>query len=297
MRENGPAAGLVVLVALMVGIDVWWLEHFRSGFPLDIDESRYMVYAVALKDGLIHHGPAGFWNVWSHQRDFGPLLPLVSVPGFALLGDGEITGLAAQLFFLAVLIVSTYGIGARLTDRRMALVMALVVAGAPAVIDFSRSYQLALTGAAMMTATTYALLASEGLTRTGWSIAWGALMGLSSFARAMMLGFLPSLLLAAVWLAFTRPGERGLRRANLLIGCAAGALVALTWFALSAQSVTRYLTHFGYGAQSAGFGAYHSPLSLAFWTQEAVEATQIDLYLPLGLLLLVALVLGVAVGF
>ena len=297
LRRHWPVLALVVLLAVVVGADLWWIDHFRANYPLDIDESRYMAFGMAMKDGLLDGGPSGLWSAWHGQTEFGPLLPLVSVPVFWIFGEGQVQGLDAQLFFLSLLIVSTYAIGRRLTSAPMALLMAAVVAATPTVLDFSRSYQFALTSAAMLTATTYALLATEGFTRTGWSITWGALMGLSSLSRAMMLGLLPSLLIAAVWLAFSRPGEPALRRRNLLIGCALGGLVAITWFSSSLHGVLDYLTNFGYGAQSAQFAhANYSPLSLAYWTQEAMEAAQGDLYLPLTVLLLAALLAGLVLG-
>lgn len=303
-RVIWPLVGLLAIVAISLGIDVWWLHHFRGGYPLDIDESRYLELGLRLSDGLNAGGPAAFWHVWSTQHDFGPLLPLVSVPVYVVLGHTLLGGLVTQLVFFVVLVVSSYGIGARLTTRTGGALVALIVAGTPAVIDFSRTYQFAVTDAALLAAATYALLACEAFTRRGWSLAWGVLLGLTPLARTMAIAFLPAQLIAAAWLIGARPGTRrrqgsggrpDIRREgsagrrpqvlNLGLALVLGILAAATWLAKSLPSVYRYLTDFGYGAQSSHFSSSGSRLSVGYWTREAVHAVREDIYLPLAALL------------
>ena len=85
--------------------------------------------------------------------------------------------IAVQLLFLAVLVVSSYGIGTRLLDRRAGLLTAFVTVTAPALLDFVRTYHLVLSSTAMYALATYALLASERLRRRSWSIGWGVALG------------------------------------------------------------------------------------------------------------------------
>ena len=199
---------VVVLVLLLTFVHLWWLNRFRDGFPLDIDESRYLQFGMSLKDALADGGVRGFWRIWEAQQDFGPLLPLTSVPVYVILGESVLNGMATQLVFFAVLALASYGIGTRLTSRTGGALVALVVATAPAVVDFTRTYQFPVTAAAMLAASTYALLASDGLSRRDWSIAWGTLLGLTALARTMMIAFIPVQVVAALWLALGRPGGR-----------------------------------------------------------------------------------------
>jgi 4-amino-4-deoxy-L-arabinose transferase-like glycosyltransferase len=283
---------VVVLVLLSTFVHLWWLNRFRDGFPLDIDESRYLQFGMSLKDALADGGVRGFWRIWEAQQDFGPLLPLTSVAVYVILGESVLNGMATQLVFFAVLALASYGIGTRLTSRTGGALVALVVATAPAVVDFTRTYQFPVTAAAMLAASTYALLASDGLSRRDWSIAWGTLLGLTALARTMMIAFIPVQVVAALWLALGRPGARRQRAENLAIGTAAGVLTASVWFATSWGSVVDYLTNFGYGDRSASFGTEKSRLSVGYWTQELVETVREDLYLPLSFLLVLALGLG-----
>jgi 4-amino-4-deoxy-L-arabinose transferase-like glycosyltransferase len=279
---------VVLLVLFSALVHLWWLNRFRDGFPLDIDESRYLQFGLSLKDGLADEGVRGFWRVWEAQQDFGPLLPLTSVPLYVNLGESVVNGIATQLIFFAVLVLASYGIGARLTSGTGGALVALVVATAPAVVDFTRTYQFPVTAAATFAASTYALLASDGLSRRGWSIAWGVLLGLTALARTMMIAFVPVQLVVALG----RPGARRLRVENLAIGVTAGVLTASMWFATSWGSVVDYLTNFGYGDRSVSFGTSKSRLSVGYWTQEIVETVREDLYLPLSFLLALALGLG-----
>ena len=109
--------------------------------------------------------------MWSGQRDFAPLLPLVSTPFETIFGRTTAVALATQFVFLGVLLAATYALARRLTDARGGVLAAAVVAGTPGVIDFSRSYQFPVTAAAMLTAATFGLLATSRLDRRGWSSA------------------------------------------------------------------------------------------------------------------------------
>jgi 4-amino-4-deoxy-L-arabinose transferase-like glycosyltransferase len=295
---NWPLFSLVAVVAISLAVDLWWLHNFRGGYPLDIDESRYLELGLRLSDGLTSAGPVAFWHVWSAQHDFGPLLPLVSVAVYVVFGHTVLGGLATQLVFFVLLVVSSYGIGTRLTSPTGGALVAIVVACAPAVIDFTRTYQFAITAAAVLAAATYALLASEAFTRLGWSLLWGFLLGLTPLARTMAIAFMPAQLIAAVWLISARPETRrkqgsGLRRSQRLnfgVALVLGVITAATWLARSWHSVYSYLTNFGYGVQSAHFSSSGSRLTVGYWTREAVNAVREDVYLPLGALLALSLI-------
>ena len=151
LERRGPELCVIAIFAVSAAIHLWWLHRFRAGFPLDIDESRYIAFGLALRDGLAADGPAGAWHAWAAQHDFGPLQPLVSVPLFLVFGRTVTTALATPLVFLALLLAASYGVGARLTSRWGGVLAAGVVATAPGVIDFSRSYQFPIAAAALLT--------------------------------------------------------------------------------------------------------------------------------------------------
>ncbi len=282
-------AGIVLLSA---AVNVWWVHRFRDGFPVDIDEARYIAFGLKLHDAA---SPSALWNAWSTQHAFGPLLPLVSAPLYTIFGRSLGTAFGSQLVFSTILIVSCYGIGRRLARSRNAgLLAALAVACMPCVIDYSRTYQFAIPAAALLAASTYALLASEGMTIPAWSLAWGALLGLMVLARTMTVAFLPAQLLLALW--FVVDPRRGHPRAdrvvNFMVGLAVVVAVASLWLATSFDQTFTYLTSFGYGSHASNFAKSGSRLVPGYWTREAVYGIRLDLYLPLAAVFVTGLVAG-----
>lgn len=171
-RRHWPALAVAALTAVLAADHLLWLEHSRDGFPFDVDESRYAGFGLGLHDRFAADGLSGFWDAWSELQDFAPLLPLTSVPLFALFGDGQTTILSAQLPFFVALVATAYLLGARLASPATGALVALAVAASPIAIDFTRSYHFAVTSGALLLASLYALLASERFSRSGWSIAW-----------------------------------------------------------------------------------------------------------------------------
>jgi 4-amino-4-deoxy-L-arabinose transferase-like glycosyltransferase len=301
--EGGDAAGrravLAVCALLIVAViaNVWWVERFRTGFPLDIDESRYVSFSLTLNEDLSRGDLGDIWTDLRDEVDFAPLLPAVSVPVFTVFGEDLNNAFLTQLAFLVLLGLATFGIARRLVSAPLAALATLVVLTVPGVIDFSRSYQFVIPSTALVVCATYALLASEGLARRGWALAWGALLGLTLLSRTMTLAFVPGQLAAAAWMLYARrsaiePRLTRRRLVNLGLGGLAMVLVALPWYSASGGTVFRYLTGFGYGAESTAFGAERSPLAPSYWGQEAAEAAAGLLYFPLALLLAASLLLG-----
>jgi Dolichyl-phosphate-mannose-protein mannosyltransferase len=288
------AAALAALLLSLAAVHLWWLDRFRRGFPLDIDESGYLWFSFVQHEALREDGPLGLFREFQGEGWVGPLLP--SITAFLELPGGSrqiVPSIAVQLLFLAVLVLASYGIGSRLLDRRAGLLTAVVVATTPAILDFVRTYHLVIPSAAMYSLATYALLASDRLRRRSWAVGWGVALGLTLLSRSMIVAFLPALVLAAVWvLVVDRADVR--RIGNLVLGLAALTGTTLLWYATSWRPIFDYLTSFGYGAESPGH-AGRTPFSIGFWTDELVGTVDLSLYLPLAAVILAVLALG-AIG-
>ena len=288
-----PLAAVALITVACAAIDVWWLNRFRTGYPLDINEAQYMGFGLALKHSLAQGGLSGVWHTWGAENQFGPLLPLASVPVFAALGESVVDGFVAQIVFFGVLIFASFRLGARLSSRAGGALLALLVAATPTITDFTRSYEFPVTAAAILTASTYALLASEALERRRWAIAWGVLLGLMPLARTMTIAFVPAQLLAAGWLILSRPGVRRSRLINGGLAVVASLIASATWFVKAWHEQLHYLTNFGYGSQSVNFAQSGSRLSIGYWTRELASTVREDLYLPLALLVGLLVISGV----
>jgi 4-amino-4-deoxy-L-arabinose transferase-like glycosyltransferase len=280
------AAGVLALVLL----NLWWVLTYRDGFPLNVDEAGYT--AIALNDhlGLQSGGLHGWWSAVQTQTPNAPLLPaLTSV--LMIVKAGVMEGFVVLIGFFALLVFAAYGIGERLVGPRLGALAALVVGTSEGALLFSREYVFALPTAALLSCAVYALLRSERMRVTRWAVVCGAALGLMLLARTMAVAFVPGVFAAAL-VGILSTGDRGMKRRFLNLGLTAAsmAVVASTWYFNNLTPVFDYLTSYGYGAQSAYYGAEHAIVSWGRFRSVTDRIVYDDLLVPLTALLLIALV-------
>jgi 4-amino-4-deoxy-L-arabinose transferase-like glycosyltransferase len=287
-----PRAVVAATVVVLVAANIAWLWRFRYGFPLDIDEAGYLSTALDNTAALESGGIVGLWDAFMRLTPQAPLIPLLTVPFHLLFGYGVFPGFLVQECFFALLVLSSYGIGRRLTTPAYGALTAVAVATVPMVTDFTRHYIFAIDNAALVAAAVFALLASERLGRREWALLFGALLGLGLLARTMTLGFVPGLVAAAVLLVATASDRRGARAANLGLGLLVGLAVAAPWYVRNLSPVMDYLLGYGYGKQSLAYGESHPLLSWGFWAFEINSAINNGLYVPLAAVLAASSAVG-----
>ncbi|HXA42096.1 MAG TPA: glycosyltransferase family 39 protein [Candidatus Solibacter sp.] len=280
-------AALAATVLVLVAVNAWWIARYRGGGPLDIDEAGYLSTAV---DHLGAGGPGGVWRVFQAHAPSAPLVPLAAAGVLALLGANVYLGFSVLIFALAVTVACSYALARRLSGPAAGAVAAVVVAGTPALLDYTRTFQFAVPVTAFFTAAVLCLVMSRSLQGVGWSLAWGGLIGLMLLSRTMTVAFLPGLIAAGLLVATRSP--RPVRSiANLAGGLAMIAAVSGTWYLGNWQAVFFYLTTAGYGAQSSqyGSGTPFSPDALVEFLHRTMNEY---LYLPLGLVFLGGVLAG-----
>lgn len=280
------AAGTLALVAL----NLWWVFAYREGYPLNVDENGYT--SIALNDWLGFHngGLHGLWSAVQSQTPNAPLLPaLTSI--LLIFKRGAMEGFVVLIGFYALLVLAAYGIGERLAGARLGALAALAVASSEGALLFSREFVFALPTAALLSCAVYALLRSERLQLRRWAIAYGVAIGLLLLARTMAVAFVPGLIAAAL-VSMLALDRTALRQRLLNLGIAAGAavLVAATWYFHNLKPVWEYLTSFGYGSQSAYYGAEHSIVSWGRFKAVAERVIADDLLVPMAALVLAGLI-------
>jgi Dolichyl-phosphate-mannose-protein mannosyltransferase len=294
MRLPASARGrwtlAVALLALaLVAFNLWWILTNRQGYPLNVDENGYTSIAVLDYLGLRGSGPHGWWEAVQSQTPNAPLLPAVTSLAM-LVRPGVMAGFAVLTGFLALLVLASYGIGERLAGPRLGALAALIVGTSEGAILFTREYVFALPTAALLSCTVYALLRSERMAARRWAVACGVAIGLMVLARTMAVAFVPGVLAAAIALilAGERTGLRG-RFLNLGLTGVAAIVVAATWYYHNLQPVLDYLTSYGYGAQSAYYGAQHAVVSWGRFRSVATQMIHDDLLVPLAAMVLAGL--------
>jgi len=293
LPEAAPAIVLGVAIVALVALDVWWLHRFRFGFVTEWDESGYISIALQNSHALSSGGLFSLISTVIDQGVQAPLVPLSAAPFNVVFGEGVDSSLLVEPAFFALLVLATYGVARRLVEPWWAVLAALAVATAPMVTDYTRIFHFSVPAAAMFTSALWALLKSEGLSRRGWAVGCGLLLGLMVLARSMTIAFLPGFAFAAILPLALSPVDRRRRALNFVLLClSVGALAAL-WYAPNLFSVGDYLLHFGYGAESSAYGAAHSPISVGYWTREASGLID-EIYLPLAAVLAACLLAAAA---
>lgn len=280
---------VAVGVLLLMALNLWWVLTYRKGFPLNVDEAGYT--SIALTDWLGFHngGLHGWWSAFQSQTPTAPLVPaLTSV--LLIVKQGIMEGFAVLIGFFALLAFAAYGLGERLAGPRLGALAALAVATSEGALLFSREYVFALPATALLSCAVYALLRSERMRVRRWAIACGAAVGLLVLARTMAVAFAPGVFAAALvgMLAIDRTDLKR-RFLNLAFAAVAAVLVAGTWYFHNLKPVWEYLTNFGYGSESAYFGAQHSVVSWARFKRILDQIVYDDLLLPLAVLVLIGL--------
>jgi 4-amino-4-deoxy-L-arabinose transferase-like glycosyltransferase len=269
MTAEGSRWGVVVLVIaiLIAVVDLVWLSRYRSGGPLDIDESGYLGIAAADASAFHYHGPLSLVTEFVNQHYEAPFVPLAAGILELLVSRTTAVGFAVLACASVVVVLATYGVARRFVSPAWSAVAAVVTGCIPEMLAYSRFFEFAVPITAVMMLAVWALLRSEGLSRRGWSIALGVFVGLLTLTRTMTIAFVPGFFAAAVLqvAVHRRPGAR----ANLVVASVAAALTALVWYGRNVRYVAHYLLHFGYGAEASNFGASHSLISWGYWSREA----------------------------
>ncbi len=186
--------GLLAIVAM----NVWWIATYRHGYPLTIDESGYIAFALedhfALQSGGLH----GWWDAVQGHAPYAPLVPAVTSLAFVF-KTGVLEGFGVLIGFLALLGLASFGIGERLAGPRLGALAAMVVVTTPGAFLFTREYVFAIAVAALLAGAVYALLRSDGLRSSPWAIACGVALGLMLLARTMTIAFLPGVFWPDLW--------------------------------------------------------------------------------------------------
>jgi 4-amino-4-deoxy-L-arabinose transferase-like glycosyltransferase len=281
-----PLILLGILVVVLLVANAVWLWSNRHNGSFNIDEAGYLGFSLDDYYALRRSGPVGLARAVLRQPTYAPLVPALSA--LAYLGAGRVSLLGAfavQLLAYALVVVTTYSIGRLLVDRWAALVAAFAVAATPAMVVYSHDYSYAVPAAAAAMVAIWGALRSDLLTRKRFAIVWGVALGAMVITRTMTIAFVPSFaLLGALQVVASRRRRSSL--AGLACGFAAAVVVAGPWYAAQGSTVWTYLTSFGYGAASAGYGAARPLFSPSAWLPYARDNVNQYLWLPLTLVVL-----------
>lgn len=286
-RERSDRRDLAVLLALaavLAAANIWWAVLEQR--PPHWDMARHLVtsldYAEAARTG--HWGTLlrGYFY-------YPPLLYLMVLPWYWLGSSSIVMAVAANIFWLGLLILSVYGLGRLIWDRRTGLVVAVVAVGTPMLVTQLKEFQTDAPLAAVTAAACYALLKTKRFYRLGWSVGAGIVLGAGLLLKwtfgLVMLVPLVMMTVAAGVEAWRRQSLRPLQGLSLAAGTAYCLAAAWYWSNIGALRA-ELLANSGAAAVREGDPTVWSAASNLWYFQAAINQ-------QLYLVLVVVLLLGV----
>lgn len=183
-------AGALLAAIMAVGAALrWWAFAGISGAYL-ADDTRYAMVAQNLANG---HPPAGVGEWFGARAVF--LWPVALA--FRLWGAGDLTAVAWPLLCSTATIGAAYLVAAELSNRRVALLAAALLAAAPLeVLQASRLRPDAVMPLFIALAVWCGLRSRFSAVPLRWALAAGVMMGAAWSAREMALVMVPIVIAA-----------------------------------------------------------------------------------------------------
>ena len=251
---------LSVLLLLFIGINMAYLERYRSHGVLTFDEAAYvstaMTYATALKLSI------GQWlRALFSPLSYAPLLPIMTSLGLYVFGSTESVALNVTIGIGALLLILVYHFSSWLSGRAVGLLTVLAISVINEVQASITSFMFASPTALFFVGALYAYLRSENFLKRGWSFLFGLSLACMVLSRTMAVAFLPAFALVGGFYLFYERSQWKIKWRH--VGLAAGVFlaVALPWYVRNAAAIFGYLTSYGYGTHVAEYDPFGSPLS------------------------------------
>lgn len=166
---------------------------------------------------------------------YPPLVPGVTALLYLVAGRSFETAMTTNILFLLLFVWGVRGLGDRLMGSPAGLVAALLVLAAPGIRANAAEYMLDLPLAAMVVLSTWLLLTTEGFSRRGRSLAFGALCGAGMLTKWSFFLFLAAPVTLVLAAGLRRAGGRAEsvapRWGNLALALGAGCLVMAPYYA------------------------------------------------------------------
>ncbi len=236
--------------------------------PPTFDDAWYLETSLYFYHRLTHGGFIDFLSAYAASfRTKAPLISVLPIPFYLLLGPRQHTAMLVNFAFIAVSSLYLFLLGRRLFSPAEGLAAAVFFQTMPLAYGLSRVFMADYGLAAMVIAWIYYLVASEGLSRGRANFILGVLLGLGLLMKILFPVYVAGPLLAALLLrrrhkqagAPESGGEhwfwRACARRPLAAIAIPAAALASTWYAFHLFSILRYAWDAGYGGIGEQYGA------------------------------------------
>jgi 4-amino-4-deoxy-L-arabinose transferase-like glycosyltransferase len=221
------AAVLGSIIALATALNLLWVS--ADSRPPYWDAARHLGDSLVYLDTFKLSDPLLPLQTYVY---YPPFVYWVSDLFYAFFGTGLGVSILSQAVFLAVLVVSTYGIGKTLWNRRVGLLAAVFVVGTPLLASMFKWYMLDPPLTAMAALALYLLIRSESFSDTRFSLLFGLVCGLGTLTKWTfpLALWLPALAAAIVAVRSDLARRAARSTVNAVAAGALALAVCAVWF-------------------------------------------------------------------
>ncbi len=230
------------LLLVHVVFNSYWLA--ANVTTTGADKSRHLARSIEYHQLLTPFTLRGLFAALIENPIRPSLVPLSATLAYRILGVSVDAGPMINILYLAILMAATYGLGLKLAGRKVGLLAAFLIGTYPMIFAMSRYFYLELGLTAMVAATIYFLVASDGFRSRRFSLFFGLCLGLGLLTKRTFVAFatLPILYvivrsesLQDLWRQLTnRPHVHWRALLGALVG---GALLAGLWYVPNRETI------------------------------------------------------------
>jgi 4-amino-4-deoxy-L-arabinose transferase-like glycosyltransferase len=228
-----------------------WLWLAANAVSTGWDRPRHLTYLMTYGRILEHVDVVSLFQAvtfndrkWTH---YPPLFYFSALPWQRLLGVSEDIAAMTNVVYMAILLLSVYGIGARMFGKQVGLLASCLVSLLPMSFSMARYFYLDYALTAAVALSVYLLLLTNGFRSKTYSLLFGLGLGLGMLVKWLLILFL----LGPLCIILLRsPVIQGLRRKLarpsldwrwLGVSVAVGLLTTLLWYLPNRDGVTELL--------------------------------------------------------
>ncbi len=279
---------LFVLIAGHIAANAAWISRDRT--PVGWDQADYLALSQRYLRELNDKGPKGLWDAYAGpkrlERERAPLLPILALPFYRLLGNSQAAAMCVNHLALIILCLCVYGIGRQIGGRWLGFIAAYLTMLCPAMFGLSREFFVEFPMTAAIAATIYLSLRAhkQPFYLSVPLIAVFAAAGLLLKVSFPVFAALP-LLAIIIWNLARLVSGKGERHLWALMkigaGIALALLIASTWYLPNMKYWMAFAGENVAGARGARYGM--APLE---YLNEQTRMSFLSYHLPALLLLL-----------
>lgn len=172
---------IFVLFSVFAIYDYSWIV--RDTLPPRWDDAWHLMSSLNYYQILTNPSADMFEKLIHVDWYYPPFYKFSTAFLYMVFGTSITTAIMINVFYFGILLFSTYGIGKILFNRETGLLAAVLVSLYPIVFSYQRVYLLDLGLAVMVTLSIYLLLRTENFKSSRYSLAFGAVLGMSLLVK------------------------------------------------------------------------------------------------------------------